>query len=114
MADDETKQLLREILATQQEALEVARKANEVYLSQSQAYTQSLEATKKQDDERIRGMTETYERQAKAHDEATVRHEQALRATNTANNVANILRAVALVAIAAVLAYLVLFGLHRH
>lgn len=63
MADEETRQMFRELLATQKEYLELLRQISE---------------------------------------------------TDAANRIANLLRALALIGIAAVLAYLVLFGLHRH
>ena len=85
MADDETKQILKDILATQKEQLEAFRYSSE-----------------------------TYDRQAKAHDDAADRYWNHVHETARANNIANVLRAVALILMAGVLAYLVLFGLHNH
>jgi hypothetical protein len=85
MADDETKQILRDILATQKEQLESFKYSAEMY-----------------------------DKQAKAYDQSNERYWNHVVETSKASNVANILRAVALVLMAAVLAYLVLFGLHKH
>jgi cytochrome c-type biogenesis protein CcmH/NrfG len=114
MADDETNQLLRELMAIQKEHLDLVRRTNEAYEKQTQTYDQSLVATQRQNDEQIRQMHERYEKQAQAYDRSVARYEESIRTTSTANNIANVLRAVALVVMAAVLAYLVLFGLHRH
>lgn len=55
-----------------------------------------------------------YENQAKSYDEAVVRYNQHRQATDAASRIANVVRSLALVGIAAVLAYLVIFGLHKH
>ena len=41
MADEETKQLLRDLLATQKEHLELVRRMNKEYQQQSQTFEQS-------------------------------------------------------------------------
>jgi len=91
MADDETKQLLRDLLATQKEHLELVRRMNEAYEKQSQTYDQSLAATQKQNEEQIRQVTERYEKQAQAYDRSVARYEESIRTTNTASNIANVL-----------------------
>jgi ERCC4-related helicase len=103
MADEETKQLLREIQAILKQQLEIMRGTNEANA-----------ATQKQNDDQIRLVTERYEKQAQEYDRAAARYDQSVRAISTANNVANVLRSIALIGIAAVLAYLVFFGLHKH
>jgi hypothetical protein len=103
MADEETKQLLREIQASLKEQLEIMRGTNGVNA-----------ATQKQNDEQIRLVTERYEKQAQDYDRAAARYEESIRTTTTASNIANIIRSLALLGIAAVLAYLVFFGLHNH
>ena len=103
MADDDTKQLLRELLAAQKEHLELARRNNE-------AYEQHLVSTQKQNDELILKTTERYEIQAQAYDQRAARYDQHLGA----NKIANLIRALTLLVMAGVLVYLVLFGLHRH
>ena len=85
MADDETKQLLRDILATQREYLELLRKMDQNYSAQTEAY--------KSTDALYRSST---------------------RDTATANTIANVIRALALLGVVSILGYLVLFGLHTH
>ena len=85
MADEETKQVLRELLATQKEHLEL-----------------------------VRGMNDAYEEQCKAYEQTDARWHKHMDATTTANRVAYLLRAAAIVIMAVVIAYLVFFGLHKH
>ena len=85
MADDEAKQLIRELLATQKEHLDL-----------------------------VRGMSEAYEKQCEAYEQTNKRWHEYMQMSTTATRIAALLRALALVVMAAVIAYLVFFGLHRH
>lgn len=114
MADEDTRLMFRELLATQKEYLELLRQISETQQEQAQAYRDSFQRTEKEFIELARRQNEKYEAQVRAHADATARFEQQRQATDAANRIANLLRAVALVGIAAVLAYLVLFGLHTH
>jgi hypothetical protein len=103
MADDETKQLIRELLAAEMELLELARRNTETY-------EQYLVAAQKQNEELILKNTERYEIQAQAYDRLVARSDQ----YPGVNKIANLIRALTFLVMAGVLVYLVLFGLHRH
>lgn len=83
MVDEETRQILRELLAAQKEQTELARQMNEKYEIELRAYRDSLAS---------------YERQF-AH-------------WSSGKIIASTIRAAAFLGIAAVLAYLVVFGVH--
>ena len=85
VSDDETKQILRELLATQKEQLEFLRR-----------------------------MDQTYERQAQSYDDANARYRKETLDNSFANRAAHLVRALALLGVVAVLAYIVLYGLHSH
>src|SRR5258708_7360895 len=114
MADEEMRQMFRELVATQKEYLELLRQISETQQGQAEAYRDSFQRTEKEFMELARRQNEKYEAQLQSYAEATARHEQQRQSTDAANRIANLLRALALIGIAAVLAYLVLFGLHRH
>jgi ABC-type bacteriocin/lantibiotic exporter with double-glycine peptidase domain len=114
VADEETRQLLRELLSAQKEYLELLRQVSERQKEQAEYYRQSLLATEKEFVELARRQNERYENQAKSYDEAVARYDQHRHATDAASRIASVIRSIALVGIAAVLAYLVIFGLHKH
>ncbi len=85
MSDEETKQLLRELLEAQ-----------------------------KEDTERISLMQESYNKQAKEHDEMVTRWNESMQSHSRVTNIVSVLRALGFVTIGLALAYLVVFGLHTH
>ena len=85
MSDDETKQILRELLATQREQIELLRR-----------------------------MDQTYEQQARTYDDANARYHRETLENSSANRIANLLRALGLLGVVVILAYIVLYGLHSH
>jgi uncharacterized protein (DUF305 family) len=85
MADEETKQLLRELLEAQ-----------------------------KEDSKRFRAMQETYEKQAKDYDEKASQWNGYMQSDSRINNIVLALRGLGLVTIGLALPYLVVFGLHTH
>jgi parvulin-like peptidyl-prolyl isomerase len=114
MADEETRQVLRELLATQKEYLELLRQISETQKEQAESYRESFLRTEKEFIELALRQNEKYEKQVQSYDEAVARYDQHRQSTDVANRIANVLRSAALVGIAAVLAYLVFFGLHKH
>jgi hypothetical protein len=85
MSDDETKQLLRNLLETQKEYAEQIRLMGETYADSTKQYSELLEESKA-NQERYRRVTSG----------------------------AVVLRSAALLIVGLVLAYLVFFGLHTH
>ena len=99
MSDEETKNLLREIVTLQKESLELARRSNEAYEEQLRASAESAAAERT-----------TYQRQSEAYGEALTQYQQ--RAS--VFKLADVIRTVALVLIAVLLAYLSIVGIHTH
>ena len=114
MADEETRQILQELVSTQREYLELLRQISEIQKEQAEFYQESFGRTEKEFVELARLQNEKYQKQAQQYDEAVARYEQHRQSTDVANRIANLVRSVALVGIAAVLAFLVIFGLHKH
>ena len=114
MADEEVRHILRELVNTQREYLELLRQMSETQKEQAEFYRESFVRTEKEFVELARLQNEKYQKQAQEYDDAVARYEQHRQSTDVANRIANVLRSIGLVGIAAVLAYLVIFGLHKH
>ena len=85
MSDEETKQLLRELLEAQ-----------------------------KEDTERIRLMEESSKKQSKEYDELVNQWKESMQSHSRVNNIVSAIRVLGFLTIGLALAYLVVFGLHTH
>jgi hypothetical protein len=106
MADEETKVLLRDLLAAKREEIELLRRSNELYERHlSESSTRDREAM-----ELNRLNTEKYKSQAEAHEKAAAE----AAALNRTSKIANIIRAMGILFIGMALFYLVVAEIQRH
>ena len=110
MADEEVRALLREMLATQREYLELVRRNAERLGREANASEESIEEHR----ELNRKIESNYSAQTKAYEKALAQYNENAQSSTWTNKVATILRSVSLLVIGLVLFYLVVFGLHKH
>jgi len=79
MADEEMRQMFRELLATQKEYLELLRQISETQQAQAQAYRDSFQRTEKEFIELARRQNEKYEAQVQTHAENAELYKRSLQ-----------------------------------
>jgi len=112
MADEDTRDILRDLFAAKREEIELQRRSNELY----ERYLSESSARDRKAMEINRQNAEKYKSQTQAHEKATAAHEKAIAeasAHNRTNKIANIIRALGMLFIGIALFYLLIVEIHR-